>query len=69
MDCLGDPADFGKRTSQAGRFIPDLECSHDTRRFEIPSFSELARRITSGQFSRISARLMVPFLLRLLNGP
>src|SRR5208283_6194362 len=38
MDCLGDPADFGKRASQTGGFIPDLECSHDSRRLEMPEF-------------------------------
>ena len=38
VDCLGDPADFGKRTSQTGGFIPDLECSRDSRRLEMPEF-------------------------------
>jgi hypothetical protein len=38
VNCLGDPADFGKCASEAGRFIPDLECSHDSRRLEMPEF-------------------------------
>jgi hypothetical protein len=38
VDCLGDPADFRKCTSQTGRFIPDLECSHDSRCLEMPEF-------------------------------
>jgi hypothetical protein len=38
VDCLGDPADFGKRARQGRWFIPDLQCAHDTRRLEMPEF-------------------------------
>jgi hypothetical protein len=38
MDCLGDPVDFGKCASETGGFIPDLECSHDSRRLEMLEF-------------------------------
>jgi hypothetical protein len=68
VNCFSYPADFGERTRQAGGLILDLECPQDSRCLEMPEFQRPAKRITSGQFSRISARLMVP-LLRLLNGP
>jgi hypothetical protein len=51
MDCLGDPADFGKRTSQTGRFVLDLECSHDSRRLEMPKF----QRADETDYSKRSA--------------
>lgn len=38
VDRLGDPADFGKRTSQGGRLVPDLERPHDAGRLEMPKF-------------------------------
>jgi hypothetical protein len=38
MDCLGDPADFGERAGQGGRFVPDLERPHDACRLEMPEF-------------------------------
>src|SRR5271165_7570075 len=72
VDCLGDPADFGKRARQGRWFIPDLQCAHDTSRLEMPEFQRAGeadaigpvfadQREIDGAFTQAVERAVVGF--------
>src|SRR5208337_2285284 len=53
MDCLGDPADFGKRASQTGGFIPNSSGTGSrSAPLPGPSTSTLRRSTASSRDSR-----------------